>query len=58
MESNPCRKLSLLGIAHLVEGKLIWVQEVFRKKTLLRGGDYEAIRTVALIHVCVYIRTN
>ena len=35
--SNPCRKLSLLGIAHPVEGTLFQVQGVFRKTTLIRG---------------------
>ena len=59
MGSNPCRGSSLLGIAHPVEGKLFKVQGVFGKTTLLRGRDYEAGRTVALIHVlCIYIRMN
>ena len=59
MGSNPCRGSSLLGIAHPVEGKLFQVQGVFGKMTLLRDRDYEAGRTVALIHVlCIYIRTN
>ena len=56
MGSNPCRGSSLLGIVHPVEGKLFSVQGVFGKTTLLRGWDYEAGRTVALIHVsCIYI---
>ena len=50
MGSNPCRGSSLLGITHLVEGKLFQVQGVFGKTMLLRGQDYEAGRTVALIH--------
>ena len=59
MGSNPCRGSSLLGIAHPVEGKLFQVQGVFGKTALLRGRDYEAGRTVALIHVlCIYIRSN
>ena len=37
MGSNPCRRLSLLGIAHLVEGTLFQVQGVFGKTTLIRG---------------------
>ena len=37
VESNPCRKLSLLGIAHPVEGKLFQVQGVFGKTALIRG---------------------
>ena len=56
MESNPCRGSSLLGIAHLVEGKLFQVQGVFGKTGLLRSRDYEASWIVALIHVlCIYI---
>ena len=59
MGSNPCRRSSLLGIAHPVEGKLFQVQGIFGNTTLLRGWDYEAGRTVALIHVlCIYIITN
>ena len=56
MRSNPCRGSSLLGIAHYVEGILFQVQGVLGKTTLLRGRDYEAGRTVGLIHVlCIYI---
>ena len=59
MGSNPCRGSSLLGITHPVEGKLFQVQGVFGKKELLRGRDYEAGRTMALVYVlCIYIRTN
>ena len=59
MGNNPCRGSSLLGIAYPVEGKLFQVHGVFGKRTLLRGWDYEAGRTVALIHVLrIYIRTN
>ena len=35
--SNTCRRLSLLGIAHLVEGSLFQVQGVFRKTVPIRG---------------------
>ena len=35
--SNPCRRLSLLGIAHPVKGILFQVQGVFGKTTLIRG---------------------
>ena len=56
MGSNPCRGSSLLGIAHPVEGKLFQVQGVFGKTAFLRGRDYEAGRTMALIHVLyIYI---
>ena len=59
MGSNPCRGSSLLGIAHSVEGKLFQVHGLFGKTTLFRGRDYEAGRTVTLIHVfCIYIRMN
>ena len=55
MGSNPRRRLSLLGITHPVVGSPFQVQEVFRKTALLRGRDYEAGRTMALIHVlCIY----
>ena len=37
MESNPCRGIQLLGIAHLVEGKLLQVHGVFEKTALTRG---------------------
>ena len=37
MGSNPCKRLSLLGIPHPVEGSLFQVQGVFRKTTLIRG---------------------
>ena len=55
MESNPCRKIQLLGIAHPVVGFPFQVHEVQEKTTLLRGRDFEAGRTVALSHVlCIY----
>ena len=37
MESNPCRKLSLLGFAHAVEGSQFQVQGLFGKTALIRG---------------------
>ena len=37
MGSNPCRRLSLLGIAHPVEGSLFQVHRVYRKTALIRG---------------------
>ena len=53
--SNPCRRLSLLGFAHLVVGSPFQVQDRYRQITLLRGWDYEAGQIVALIHVlCIY----
>ena len=49
MESNPCRIIPLLGIAHPVEGKLFQVQGVFGKTTLTRGHLCEESRRVTLI---------
>ena len=37
MGSNPCRKLSLLGFAHPVEGSLFQVQGAIGKEVLIRG---------------------
>ena len=45
-------RIQLLGIAHPVVGSPF---QVFKQMTLLRGRDYEAGRTVALIHIlCIY----
>ena len=48
MGSNLCRKLSLLGFAHPVEGSLFQVQRVYRRTTLTRGHVLEESRHVAL----------
>ena len=37
MGSNPCRKLSLLGFSHLVEGSPFQVQGATGKAALIRG---------------------
>ena len=37
MGSNPCRKLSVLGFAHPVEGLPFQVQEAIGKAALIRG---------------------
>ena len=37
MGSNPCRRLSLLGIAHPVEGKLFLVPKVYLGMGRIRG---------------------
>ena len=47
--SNPCRKLSLLGFAHPVEGSLFQVQGAIRKAALTRGRVLEESRLVDLI---------
>ena len=49
--SNPCRKLSLLGIAHPVEGPLFQVQGVYRRTALTRGRVLEESRVVALVFI-------
>ena len=48
MGSNPYKKLSLLGFAHLVEGSLFQVQGVYRRTTLTRGHVLEESQVVAL----------
>ena len=50
MGSNPCRKLSLLGFAHLIEGSLVQVQGVYKRMTLTRGRVLEESRVVALVY--------
>ena len=59
MESNPCRIIPLLGIAHPVEGKLFQVQGVFGKTMLIRGRFLEESRHVALVDtfckICIII---
>ena len=47
--SNPCRRFSLLGIAHPIEGSLFQVQGLFGKTTFIRGRFLEESRIVALI---------
>ena len=46
--SNPGRKLSLLGFAHLVEGSLFEVQGVCTRTALARGRILEENQIVAL----------
>ena len=53
MGSNPCRKLSLLGIAHPIEGSLFRVQGVYRRTALTRGRVLEESRIVALVFICI-----
>ena len=48
MRSNPYKRLSLLGIAHLVAGPHFQVQGVYRETSLRRGRDCEEGRHVAL----------
>ena len=51
MGSNPCRKLSLLGIVHPVEGSLCQVQGVYMRTALTRGRVLEESRIVALVFI-------
>ena len=56
MGSNPGRKLSLLGFAHLVEGSPFQVQGAIGKATFARGHVLEENRLVALILLYTCIR--
>ena len=47
--NNPCRKLSLLGFAHPVEGSPFQVQGAIGKEALTRGRVLEESRLVDLI---------
>ena len=53
MGSNPCRRLSLLGIAHPVERSLFQVQGVYKKTTLTRDRVLEESQIVALVFICI-----
>ena len=44
-------KLSLLGIAHSVEGSLFQVQGVYRRTMLTRGRVLKESRVVALVFI-------
>ena len=46
--SNPCRKLSLLEIAHPFKGSLFQVQGVYKRTALTRGRVLEESQIVAL----------
>ena len=52
MESNPGRKLSLLGFAHPVEGSPFQVQGVCTRTALTRGRILEESRVVAWYSLC------
>ena len=54
MGSNPCRKLSLVGFAHHVDGSAFQVQGAIGKATLTRGRVLEESRVVSLgIRFCI-----
>ena len=55
--SNPCRKLSLLGFAHPIEGSPFQVQGAIGKAALIRGRVLEESRLLALIllYTCIKI---
>ena len=42
--SNPCRKLSLLGFAHPVEGSLFQVHGVYMRTAFTRGRIWKKAR--------------
>ena len=50
---NPCRKISLLGIAYPIEGSLFQVQGVYRRTALTRGRVLEESWIVDLILIFV-----
>ena len=53
--NSPCRIYLYWALANPVVGPLFQVQDRYRQTVLLRGRDYEAGRTVALILVlCIY----
>ena len=49
MGSNPCRKLSLLGFTHPVEGSPFQVQGVCTRTALARGRVLEERHIMALV---------
>ena len=54
MGSNPCRKLSLLGFTHPVEGSPFQVHGAIGKATLTRGRVLKESRVVGLgIRCCI-----
>ena len=53
--NSPCRIYLYWALAHPIVGPPFQVQDRYRQIALLRGRDYEAGRTVALILVlCIY----
>ena len=48
VRSNPCRRLSLLGFAHPVDGSLFQVHGVYGRTALTRGRFLEESRIVTL----------
>ena len=58
MGSNPCRRFSLLGIAHPVEGSLFQVQGVYMRTALTRGRVLEESQIVALVFICKNMYDN
>ena len=51
MESNSCRKIQLLGIAHPVVGKQFPVLEVYRATKLIRDLSGEGKARFGLVFV-------
>ena len=55
MGSNPCRRLSLLGIAHPIEGKLFQVPKVHLGMGRIRGLRDEEMAIYGLVMYFVKI---
>ena len=55
MGSNPCRRLSLLGIAHPIEGKLFQVPKVHLGMRRIRGLRDEEMAIYGLVMYFVKI---
>ena len=55
MGSNPCRIIPLLGIAHLVEGKLFQVPKVHLGMRCIRGLRDEEMTIYGLVMYFVKI---
>ena len=55
MGSNPCRIIPLLGIAHLVEGKLFQVPKVHLGMRRIRGLRDEEMAIYGLVMYFVKI---
>ena len=49
VRSSPCKRHSLLGIAHPVVGPPFQVQGVYKETMLQRGRDCQEGRLVALV---------
>ena len=55
MGSNPCKKLSLLGFAHPIEGSPFQVQGAIGKAALIRGRVRRkpSVALVVMLYTCI-----